>query len=197
LQSIQTAPSSHCPVVSLPVILPPHCLAASCIPIITLPPTFTPYSQSYTEGGRTLFHMNSQTPNPYTQEGGRTPGWGLSARTPNPYASANTSSGSGSGSGWAVQCPLGEVRHRSHPLGTRVHPRQLTTGGLVQHHRHQNRLHQRLLSVLRLQRLRLLPVDQGTEQRYTMLKRQWECLPVVLICPQRPRLHICHMSGMS
>jgi hypothetical protein len=28
-----------------------------------------------------------------------------------------------------------------------------------------------------------------------MLKRQRECLPVVLICPLRPQLHIRHMSG--
>jgi len=32
-----------------------------------------------------------------------------------------------------------------------------------------------------------------------MLKRQWEweCLPVILICPRRPRLHIRHMSGQG
>jgi hypothetical protein len=36
----------------------------------------------------------------------------------------------------AVQRPLGEARRRNHPLGTRVRPRRLTTGGLVQHHRH-------------------------------------------------------------
>lgn len=35
----------------------------------------------------------------------------------------------------AVQRPHGEARRRNHPLGTRVRPRQLTTGGLVQHHR--------------------------------------------------------------
>lgn len=36
----------------------------------------------------------------------------------------------------AVQRPLGEARRRNHPLGTRVRPRRLTTGGSVQHHRH-------------------------------------------------------------
>jgi len=36
----------------------------------------------------------------------------------------------------AVQRPLGEARRRNHPLGTRVRPRRLTMGGLVQHHRH-------------------------------------------------------------
>ncbi|KAN0111674.1 hypothetical protein V8E52_008235 [Russula decolorans] len=56
----------------------------------------------YSEGGRTPFHSSSQTPNPYAQEGGRTPGWASSARTPNPYASANKSGGSGSGWGGAT-----------------------------------------------------------------------------------------------
>jgi hypothetical protein len=37
----------------------------------------------------------------------------------------------------AVQRPLGEARRRNHPLGTRVRPRRLTTGGSVQHHQHQ------------------------------------------------------------
>ena len=36
----------------------------------------------------------------------------------------------------AVQRPLGEAQRRNHPPGTRVRPRRLTTGGLVQHHRH-------------------------------------------------------------
>ena len=36
----------------------------------------------------------------------------------------------------AVQRLLGEARRRNHPLGTRVRPHRLTTGGLVQHHRH-------------------------------------------------------------
>jgi transcription elongation factor SPT5 len=56
------------------------------------------------EGGRTPFTSISQTPNPYTQDGGRTPGWGPSARTPNPYTAPAASKGS-TGSGWGGATP--------------------------------------------------------------------------------------------
>jgi hypothetical protein len=52
-------------------------------------------------GNRILFNTSSQTPNPCVQEGERTPGWGSSAWTPNPYAAANKISGTGSGWGGA------------------------------------------------------------------------------------------------
>ena len=54
------------------------------------------------EGGRTPFNTSSQTPNPYAQDGGRTPGWGPSARTPNPYTTSNKGS---AGSGWGGATP--------------------------------------------------------------------------------------------
>lgn len=58
------------------------------------------------EGGRTPFTSSSQTPNPYAQDGGggRTPGWGPSARTPNPYT-ASTANKSSTGSGWGGATP--------------------------------------------------------------------------------------------
>ncbi|KAH9022167.1 transcription elongation factor Spt5 [Lactarius pseudohatsudake] len=56
------------------------------------------------EGGRTPFHTSSQTPNPYAQDGGRTPGWGPSARTPNPYTAPSKAAAS-TGSGWGGATP--------------------------------------------------------------------------------------------
>ena len=177
----------------------------------------------YAEGGRTPFNTSSQTPNPYAQEGGRTPGWGTSARTPNPYAAAaNKNSGGGTGSGWggatpawggATPKPTSTWNESSSAPANNgwaspappasgdwaetswVSPLKLTSTHMPT--QKTNRVRQRPLSGLQRQRQRLRLVDQVTEQRCTMPRHQRRCLPVVLICLRRLRLHTRHTNGLG
>ena len=175
----------------------------------------------YAEGGRTPFNTGSQTPNPYAQEGGRTPGWGTSARTPNPYAAAaNKSSGTGSGWGGATPAwggatpkPSSWNESSSTPAANNgwASPAPPTSGGwgetswvsplnsMPTHIPTQkpNRVRQRPLSGLQRRRPRLRLVGQGMGQRCTMPRHQRQCLPVVLICLRKPRLHTRHMNGLG
>lgn len=54
------------------------------------PPQGNPYNNSNGgsnfQGGKTPFAAASRTPNPYADNGGKTPAWNASSRTPNPYA---------------------------------------------------------------------------------------------------------------
>jgi hypothetical protein len=67
-------------------------------PRSSLPPNRTPNPYLASGGGRTPGQgISGRTPNPYQTAGGRTPGWAPTAPTPNPYASGGRTPGWNSG----------------------------------------------------------------------------------------------------
>jgi hypothetical protein len=165
------------------------------------------------EGGRTPFTSISQTPNPYTQDGGRTPGWGPSARTPNPYTAPAASKGS-TGSGWGGATPgwgggtpkppaptwnESSPAPQSNPGWASPGPTSSGGGGwgggesswvsavhcVLHSYTHTNRAHRPPLSGPQPLRPLPPPEDRATDRRFTTHKRQPECSLIVLICPPK------------